>query len=103
MLTLYYKPGCQFCQRVLDAGKELELTFNLKNVRDEDVMDELVDIGGKDQVPYLIDDEGPVEMYESSAIVTYLHHTFGNDSVDFDEDSGESDEAIPGTCTISDE
>ncbi len=100
MLTLYYKPGCPFCNKVLKAGEDLNLTFNKKNIQDEDIEAELIERGGEDQVPYLIDDEGPVEMYESDAIVKYLHHTFGNGAVEF---SNEDSAAVPGTCTISDE
>jgi glutathione S-transferase len=102
MLTLYYKAGCPYCAKVFDAGKELGLTFETKNIADDGVMDELVERGGEDQVPYLIDDEGPVEMYESSAIVKYLHHTFGNGEVGLGEEGPDAD-AAPGTCTISDE
>ena len=87
MLTIYYKTGCPFCKKVLDAGRELGLTFTKKNIADEGVIDELVDIGGEDQVPFLIDDEGPVEMYESDAIVTYLHQRFGKEAVESKEAS----------------
>ncbi|MDB5245451.1 MAG: glutathione S-transferase, partial [Parcubacteria group bacterium] len=103
MLTLYYKPECPFCKKVLKAGKELDLEFNLKNIHDEGVEDELIDRGGEAQVPYLIDDEGPVEMYESDAIVKYLHHTFGKGEVESSEGDAPGNEGIAGTCTISDE
>lgn len=72
MLTLYVKTGCPFCARVLSAGEELGLTFNLKNIADEGVADELVAIGGERQEPFLIDEERGVKMYESNAIVSYL-------------------------------
>ncbi|MDB5189853.1 MAG: hypothetical protein JWN49_179, partial [Parcubacteria group bacterium] len=103
MLTLYYKPGCPFCQKVLGAGEELGLEFTMKNIHDEGVEDELIDRGGEAQVPYLIDDEGPVEMYESDAIVKYLHHTFGKGEVESSEGDAPGNEGIAGTCTISDE
>ncbi len=103
MLTLYYKPECHFCQKVLKAGEELNLEFNLKNIHDDGIEDELIERGGEAQVPYLIDDEGPVEMYESDAIVKYLHHTFGKGEVESGEDETPVSESAPGTCTISDE
>ncbi len=77
MLTLYYEPGCPYCQKVLDAGEELGLTFNKRSVDDFGVNDELIARGGSQQVPFLIDDENGVEMYESDAIVKYLHERFG--------------------------
>ncbi|CAN5682833.1 hypothetical protein BH11PAT2_BH11PAT2_03750 [soil metagenome] len=109
MLTLYHKTGCPYCKKVLATGEQLGLTFTLKNIADEGVMDELIERGGEDQVPYLIDDEGPVEMYESDAIVTYLHHTYGNGEVESGDSAAPSTlgapdtQTAPGTCTISDE
>ena len=72
MLTLYIKTGCPFCHKVLDAGNELGMTFDEKNIADDAVAAELVARGGKRQVPYLVDSERGIEMYESDAIVAYL-------------------------------
>jgi glutathione S-transferase len=77
MLTLYVKTGCPFCAKVLAAGEELKLAFNEKNIADPAVADELIKRGAKRQVPYLIDQDADVEMYESDAIVEYLHQNFG--------------------------
>ena len=76
-LTLYVKTGCPYCAKVLAAGEELGLTFNLKNVADPGVIEELIAQGGKKQEPYLIDDDAGVSMYEADAIVDYLHQKFG--------------------------
>jgi len=76
MLTLYVKTGCGFCAKVLRAGEELGLTFNLKNVADPAISAELAARGGKRQMPYLVDEERGKEMYESDDIVEYLHQTF---------------------------
>jgi glutathione S-transferase len=81
MLTLYVRHGCGYSARVLEAGKELELDFELKYIEDDDIAQELEDRGGEVQVPYLIDDEQGVELYESDTIVQYLHHRFGKDGV----------------------
>ena len=72
MLTLYVKTGCPFCHKVLDVGRELGITFEEKNIADDAVATELVARGGKRQVPYLIDSEHQVEMYESGDISEYL-------------------------------
>ncbi len=76
MLTLYTKTGCPFCHKVLDVGKELGITFYEKNIADDAVAAELIARGGKRQVPYLVDTDRNVEMYESDDIVEYLkgHH-----------------------------
>ncbi len=76
MLTLYVKTGCPFCEKVHRAAEELGITFNEKNIADPAVVQELIARGGKQQVPYLIDEEHNKEMYESDDIVTYLHENF---------------------------
>jgi len=77
MLTLYVKTGCPFCAMVLHKIDELELIIDEKNVADPGVTDELIARGGKRQMPYLVDPERGVEMYESADIVEYLdtHYT----------------------------
>jgi glutaredoxin len=72
MLILYIKTGCPFCHKVLDMGRELGIQFDEKNIADDAVAAELVARGGKRQVPYLVDQERGVEMYESDDIIAYL-------------------------------
>lgn len=81
MLTLYVRTGCQFCAKVLRAGEELGIEFNLKNVADEGVSEELIARGGKRQMPYFVDEEKGVEMYESEDIIDYLHQRFATQEV----------------------
>ena len=79
MLTLYVKTGCPYCHVVFDVAKELGITFELKNISDDAVAAELVARGGKRQVPYLVDTERNVEMYESADIVVYLRKHYGHE------------------------
>jgi len=76
MLTLYVKTGCPFCHKVLDAGGDLGVTFEEKNIADDAVAAELIARGGKRQVPYLVDSERGVEMYESDDIIAYLREHY---------------------------
>ncbi len=76
MLTLHVKTGCPFCHKVLDAGKELGITFEEKNIANDAVASELIARGGKRQVPYLVDSEKGIEMYESDDIVAYVHEHY---------------------------
>lgn len=79
MLTLYYKPSCPYCQRVLGEAEEMAINFNLKDISaDEAIAEELIAAGGKRQVPYLVDDEKGVSMYESDDIITYLKEHYAN-------------------------
>jgi glutaredoxin 3 len=76
MLTLYTKTGCPFCHKVLAAGEELGITFDLQNIADDAVAAELTKRGGKRQVPYLVDTDRNIEMYESGDIVAYLQEHY---------------------------
>ncbi|MEK7101550.1 MAG: glutathione S-transferase N-terminal domain-containing protein [Patescibacteria group bacterium] len=76
MLTLYVKTGCPFCAKVLNTGAELGISFEEKNIADDAVAAELVARGGKRQVPYLVDSERNVEMYESADIAEYLRTNY---------------------------
>ena len=76
MLTLYVKTSCPYCHVVFDVAKELGITFELKNISDDAVAAELAARGGKRQVPYLVDTERGVEMYESADIAEYLRTNY---------------------------
>lgn len=70
-LTLYYKPACPFCQKVLAYMQEQDIACGMKNTMEPGVRDELIGIGGKGQVPCLIISGQP--LYESDDIIEYLH------------------------------
>ena len=53
----------------LQSDKE----FNLEDITEsEDIANELIEKGGKQQVPYLVDEKNGVAMYESSDIIDYI-------------------------------
>ena len=76
MLTLYVKTGCPYCIKVLNTGTELGIVFDEKNIADDAVANELIKRGGKRQVPYLVDNERNIEMYESADIDAYLRENY---------------------------
>lgn len=76
MLTLYVKTGCPYCALVLGVVDELGVQVEQKNIADDAVAAELIQRGGKRQVPYLIDSEKNIEMYESDDIAEYLQKTY---------------------------
>ena len=70
-LTLYYRPFCPFCRKVLDFMEQNKIEVPLKNVSEgTEVRDELFSIGGKSQVPCLLIDGKA--LYESDAIIDWL-------------------------------
>lgn len=54
----------------------LNLEFDERNIADPSVAEELIARGGKLQTPYLVDEARGKELYESEAIIEYLHETF---------------------------
>lgn len=81
MLSLYYKESCPFCQRVLQMAENLGVEFDLKDIQDDEaVATELVEKGGKRQVPYLVDTEKDVAMYESGDIIDYIRDNYAGEA-----------------------
>lgn len=73
MLILYVKPGCPYCRKVIHFAEANSIQFTYKDiVTDPSAAEELIARGGKRQVPYLVDDEAKIEMYESDDIISYL-------------------------------
>lgn len=79
MLTLYYKESCPFCQRVMQIADNLKVDLELRDVaEDETAQAELLELGGKNQTPFLVDSTKEVSMYESSDIIEYLRSNYAN-------------------------
>ena len=94
MLTLYVKAGCPYCAKVLEKVEELELEVEKKDILDKGVLDELLELGDKRQVPFLIDPERDSKMYGSDDINRYLDTYYGENKNDEDNEeviSGNSD------------
>jgi len=76
MLSLYYKESCPFCQRVMEMAQNLGVEFDLKDIEDDAIAAELVEKGGKRMVPYLVDTDRDVAMYESNDIIEYIREHY---------------------------
>ncbi|HWH07221.1 MAG TPA: glutathione S-transferase N-terminal domain-containing protein [Candidatus Paceibacterota bacterium] len=76
-LTLYIQTACPYAAKVLLEGAIMGLTFNERNVRDPGVMRTLMELSGKRQTPYLVDEERDIAVSDSDAIIAYLHERFG--------------------------
>lgn len=77
MLTLYIKSNCAFSAMALKKVEDLGLTVEEKNIADPGIADELVEKGGKHQVPFLQDSQTSTGVYESADIVAYLEAHYG--------------------------
>ena len=70
-LKLYYMKRCPFCKKVIKFIEEENIEdVQLMDVFKTENMDELIKVGGKEQVPCLFVDGKP--MYESDDIINYL-------------------------------
>lgn len=77
-ITLYYKPTCPYSAKVISVAEVLGIDLELKDVRGDDgALNELIEIGGKKQVPFLSDNKNKKFLYESNDIIDYLQTEYG--------------------------
>ena len=70
-LILYHFKGCPYCQRVRDYLSKEGITVAMKDTHENPAYrDELIQIGGKSQVPCLVIDGKP--LYESLDIIEWF-------------------------------
>ena len=70
MIDIYIMETCPYCKKVLDFADKIKIKYNKKDIEDMDNHNNLIKMGGKDQVPFLAD--GEIYMYESDDIISYL-------------------------------
>jgi glutathione S-transferase len=78
-VVLYEFEACPFCRKVREALSVLDLDAEIRPCPKGGTRfrEEVRRRGGKAQFPYLIDPNTGREMYESDAIVAYLHREYG--------------------------
>jgi glutaredoxin 2 len=76
MITLYIKSPCQYSARAIAAFDTFNVPFTEKNIADPVYEAELLEIGGRHKVPFMID--GDTHLYESEDIVAYIEKKYGN-------------------------
>ncbi len=74
-LTLYYLPGCPYCQKVFNYMEKEDIEIPLKNIKlNKKAEKELINTGGKKQVPCLFINGDP--LYESDDIIKWFHKNY---------------------------
>jgi glutaredoxin len=69
-VRLFTYPNCPYCVKVRAAFEEIDLEYEEVNAeRGTEGSDELVELGGKQQVPFLVVED--TMMYESDEIIEY--------------------------------
>jgi len=87
MLELYQAEGCPHCVKVWDALTDLGISYVTHNPRlpggeggdvlNEQTYREMTELGGQDQIPYLVDTAREETLYESDDIVEYVQEHYG--------------------------
>ncbi len=72
MVTIFTKDACPACTRTKERLRELAIPYEEKNIGNDSYLGELLRLGGKRQVPFLVDEERGVSMYDSKEIIGYL-------------------------------
>lgn len=77
MLELYQFEQCPYCKKVREKLTELNIDFICRNMQKGTKKREiLMTLGGKDQVPFLVDMDKGIFMYESDKIIEYLNNNY---------------------------
>lgn len=84
MLELYQDEECPYCESVRQKLTDLGLSYVIHNPRraegeqlNAQTHDELVELGGQDQIPFLVDHQHQETRYESEDIVDYIEEHYG--------------------------
>ena len=72
MLELYSMESCGYCKKVKDYFKTHNIEFIEHDVNDPENAIKLMKLGGKPQVPFLVDKDKNIYLYDSEHIIKYI-------------------------------
>ena len=72
MLELFVLESCPYCKKVMSFLDNKPVEYRKIDIQNKASEESLIKIGGKRQVPFLIDTERNIQMYESNDIIEYL-------------------------------
>ena len=78
MLDLYILESCPYCKKVMDYCKTNSIKFHKFDIINKDNLEKLTLLGGKEQVPFLYNEETQEKLYESEEIINYLEKILKN-------------------------
>ncbi|MDP3955911.1 MAG: glutathione S-transferase N-terminal domain-containing protein [bacterium] len=78
MITFYARPTCPYCARVRIVLDDLDIEYVERDIAEEEYLNELLDEGGEQQVPFIVDGDHSVKLYESDDIIEYLEKTYSS-------------------------
>lgn len=72
MFNLYILESCPYCRKVMNFLDEKGVQYTKIDIKNKANEEALIKIGGKRQVPFLIDTDRNLQMYESNDIIEYI-------------------------------
>lgn len=72
MIELFVLETCPYCKKVMDYMDSHDIQYKKIDIMNKFSEEALIKIGGKRQVPFMIDKNRNVQMYESDDIIEYL-------------------------------
>ena len=72
MLDLYILKTCSYCKKVIAFLEDKGILYNKIDIENQTNEEALIKLGGKRQVPFLVDKDRNIQMYESDDIIEYL-------------------------------
>ena len=72
MFDLFILETCPYCKKVMKYFDEKNISYNKIDISNKESEESLIKIGGKRQVPFLIDRDRNIQMYESNDIIEYI-------------------------------
>lgn len=72
MIDLFILETCPYCKKVMKYMDENNMKYNKIDITNKASEESLINIGGKRQVPFMVDNDRNVQMYESNDIIEYV-------------------------------
>ena len=72
MFDLYMLENCPYCKKVMAFMDEKGIKANKIDISEKKNEESLIQLGGKRQVPFIVDKDRNIQMYESSDSIDYL-------------------------------
>lgn len=77
MILLFHKEECPYCLKVRQFMSDSHVSYvSIVSPKGAPSRKILLKLGGKEQVPFIVDTDKGVMMYESDDIVEYLKKTY---------------------------
>ena len=72
MFDLFILETCPYCKKVMAFMDEKGVKYKKIDITNKTSEEALIKMGGKRQVPFLVDTDRNIQMYESNDIIEYL-------------------------------